>query len=625
MNTRKIWIAALASILIGTSMITVSGASGSSRLPWSDNEELLRLLVMGPGVQAPSKEYIIQASEAIDETYNLELESFGIEVVSVRGESAIVSGPLTAFSELSGAGLPWIRSVLPNLPVDHYAGGQQFYFVEMEEVLSACRVQQLQSVEAQDDALIGVIDTGFTGYLAEQLGADRVHYVSVISTSSTGVGSARFVLGRNENAGEGDHGTACAEAIAAIVPNAEFILFSAPSPLDRLNTVGLIGDGGEINVGGHVIDLSDLDVISDSTYCPQPFDHNDGEGLLAQLADRVVASGIPYVQALGNSAEGEATSSSFYAAEFEDSNGDLWHDFNPLASSAGDANSLALELDMWAGHEMAYVRVILEWDGWPYQLRPSASRPWTQEEIERIQDLDLLVYYEDPETLRVNLVIKAVENQFRSLLEDGPLYPLPPVEIVEFMTDKPGTYFLIVENYTPKQRADVLERSVDFHLYVETGGASFNLEHHTPEGAFRNVGGAKDVLSVGAVGTVAPDSWCLMPYSSRGPTSDGRLKPEVAAPTLYASTYPKGYFGGTSAAAPVVAGIVALLRNAIPEATPQLLREAFRQAAQQLPGACNDVPGPVSDTACSDGCNYGVGWGMVDAWEAYLYLKDATN
>ena len=56
----------------------------------------------------------------------------------------------------------------------------------------------------------------------------------------------------------------------------------------------------------------------------------------------------------------------------------------------------------------------------------------------------------------------------------------------------------------------------------------------------------------------------LAPYSSQGPTNDGRIKPDVSAPSCFASTiYTPSTnppcFNGTSAAAPTVAGMAALI------------------------------------------------------------------
>jgi len=75
-----------------------------------------------------------------------------------------------------------------------------------------------------------------------------------------------------------------------------------------------------------------------------------------------------------------------------------------------------------------------------------------------------------------------------------------------------------------------------------------------------------DVLTVGAVPWMSPFE--IEYYSSGGPTTDGRLKPDLVAPDQVSSVsyagQPEG-FAGTSAAAPHAAGAAAILKAMYPE------------------------------------------------------------
>lgn len=91
---------------------------------------------------------------------------------------------------------------------------------------------------------------------------------------------------------------------------------------------------------------------------------------------------------------------------------------------------------------------------------------------------------------------------------------------------------------------------------------------------------ADSVLSVGAVDSLG----VVTSFSSRGPTADGRFKPEVVARgrsnyVANASTNGYGPASGTSFATPVTAGAAALLKEAHPAWSGWELREALRSAA----------------------------------------------
>lgn len=92
---------------------------------------------------------------------------------------------------------------------------------------------------------------------------------------------------------------------------------------------------------------------------------------------------------------------------------------------------------------------------------------------------------------------------------------------------------------------------------------------------------AEHILTIGAVNTAGERAY----FSSVGPTYDGRIKPDVMAVgqgTYVASGYPwyGDYYNGdgTSFSNPVLAGAVACLRQARPDASVQEICDAIRSA-----------------------------------------------
>jgi len=108
---------------------------------------------------------------------------------------------------------------------------------------------------------------------------------------------------------------------------------------------------------------------------------------------------------------------------------------------------------------------------------------------------------------------------------------------------------------------------------------------------------ALEILSCGAV----TSSGSIASFSSRGPTADGRIKPEVCAQGVStycasaSSTTSYSYLSGTSLSTPLIAGCAAVLLSARPSLTPQQVRLAFMQTASQADNPDNTY-----------------GWGIMD-------------
>ncbi|MDA0728928.1 MAG: S8 family serine peptidase [Bacteroidetes bacterium] len=115
---------------------------------------------------------------------------------------------------------------------------------------------------------------------------------------------------------------------------------------------------------------------------------------------------------------------------------------------------------------------------------------------------------------------------------------------------------------------------------------------------------ARDVIAVGAVNALGEHAW----FSGYGPSSDGRVKPEVMAHGASAA-YPRfdgrvGTGNGTSFASPILCGAAACLWQAHPLATASEVRDAIIRSSHMF-----NNPSPS------------MGHGIPDFWLAHQWLQ----
>jgi len=361
---------------------------------------------------------------------------------------------------------------------------------------------------------VGVIDGSFN------------HYTQVLASVQVTAKSFRSdgLIEESDTDSDTIHGTACAEIVHEVAPDATLFLAATDTP------------GSFANAVSYLVRTAGVSVITTSVGW-NTFQLN-GTSVVAKAVDSARAAGVFFTVAAGNDAGGKIGSdeaSGHFAATFADADGDGYHDF----AGAKTRNGLTVRV----GKDP--IQIFFSWADWD---RPHVN-----------YDLYLLD--------------RTGREAARSTIDQSRTGK-PPLEVIRGKVPE-GTYTLKLR----KVNADDANLPFDLFFY----GVQF--EQTTPGGSLDSPADAQGAVTVAAVDW---KTLTLENYSSQGPTGDGRKKPDLSAPDhvsneAYASVRGK-FFAGTSASAPHVGGAAVLYRQAFPKATPDDVLNYFVKNAKKPAG-----------------------------------------
>ena len=522
----------------------------------------------------------------------LSLRAMGIEP-RLSGENyieAYVPLPqLAAISNLDEVAL--MEAVIPALPLQSGPGA---FLNSATSYHNAFNWHQA-GYKGQD-VKVGIIDGGFSGYtmakLPEPAGVlcydQNPGFSDDLSSSACG-GSGHFCDPDKSGAGA-CHGTAVTEAILAIAPEATLFLAA-------------VGSKGELSAAVHWMVGKQVDIVNlsmsfswdsagDGTYLEldinpkSRFPFPQTKIKVQQTVDYAIQEGnITWVNAAGNS------------------NKHTWYGrFQPhrLVGPTANDHSFKVPTSIQSGIRCNGMYVTHKEDLY-VQLR------WDDSWGGATQDLDLYIYALD------GTKKSGRQGQTR---QAGNVVDVP-FEYVKLADPIPGKYCLVVHHYSGIRGQSGSAIPDWIQLQVFKGP---ELQYFSDSGSIENPAESPNPGLL-AVGASAHNVSTIEDFSSRGPTPDGRVKPDIVGVDRVKSiAYSNKSFPGTSQAAPHVAGLAALVKQAYPKLSPAQIAAYLKSSADpRVP-----VPASASSTGIPNN-TWGNGLAMLPLLPGFLYPCSFTD
>ncbi|ETX02372.1 MAG: hypothetical protein ETSY1_03865, partial [Candidatus Entotheonella factor] len=385
--------------------------------------------------------------------------------------------------------------------------------------------------------------------------------------------NVQIVNGRNgDSENNSDEGRAMAEIIHDLAPGANLFFHTGfPSSLDMIEAIEAL-----TAAGAHII-VDDLGFLGEPVF---------EDGPIAQAVQTSVDSGVVYVTSAGNSAL-----DNYHAMyrELNPNDGDT--DLNEHDFGGGDRT---MAITVAPG---GLLFVFLQWADRFDGLSGTAD-----------YDLHLLDASETMNPCTLQGLIGFCNSIDAQLQTTAP--PLEQVALLNTRTEA-VTVNVVINRFA----GDVLPLQLLFN-----GGGFIVEEHNVPSNSIFGHPCVSDALAIGAIDANDPGFDTIERFSSQEPCNiyfpdrQTRFKPDVAGADGVNTTLPFFTpFFGTSAAAPHVAAVAALLielGGGLNEVSPSRIRDIVRLSATDL-GAVG--PDPI------------YGFGAVEAERAANLLQSTIN